>query len=154
MADLSPITLAVFWSKVAIPENRSECWEWQSTRSEKGYGRFSVDGRWISAHRLSYELVNGPIGDGLIVRHMCHNPRCCNPNHLASGTSKDNAQDAIEAGRFTRGTVNGNSKLTDEMVLYIRQNPDKLKGRDLASKLGISPATVSGVKNGRVWRHV
>lgn len=154
MADLAPITLAAFWSKVSVPTVRSDCWPWESTVNSQGYGRFHLDRKWIAAHRLSYEIVNGPIGDGMVVRHSCHNRLCCNPNHLLQGTSKDNAQDALSAGRFSKGTINGNSKLNEEIVDYIRRNPDRLKGRDLASKLGISPATVSGVKNGRVWRHV
>ena len=154
MADLPPITVAVFWSKVSVPASRSDCWEWHSTVNSQGYGRININRKWIAAHRLSYELVNGPIEDGLIIRHRCHNRLCCNPNHLEKGTSKDNALDAIEAGRFARGSINGNSKLTDDLVRYIRRNPDRLKGRDLADKLGLSPATISGVKNGRVWKHV
>lgn len=154
MADLSPITVARFWSKVSIPSNTADCWEWSSTQNDKGYGRTNIDERWVLAHRFSYEFAVGPIPDGLIVRHLCHNRLCCNPAHLAVGTSKDNAQDALAAGRFSSGKVNGNSKLDEASVIYIRQNPDKLKGRELARKFGISPATVSGVKNCRVWRDV
>lgn len=154
MADVVPITAALFWSKVEIPPNESDCWTWTHGVNGNGYGRFRFNNGQKSAHRFAYEFMNGPAPEGMVIRHLCHNRLCVNPRHLAIGTSKDNAQDAIEAGRFSRGTINGNSKLTDEMVLYIRQNPDRLKGRDLASKLGISPATVSGVKNGRVWRHV
>lgn len=154
MATITPITTALFWSKVRVPENQVDCWEWTVGTNANGYGRYCSGSRKIAAHRFAYELVKGPVPDGLVVRHLCHNRLCCNPNHLAAGTSKDNAQDAIEAGRFTRGSVNGNSKLNDEAVVYIRQNPDRLKGRDLARKFGISPATVSGIRNGRVWRHV
>lgn len=154
MADVSPIITARFWSKVAIPETTPDCWEWHGTLSEKGYGRFRIGNMSMRAHRFAYEFLKGDIPDGQMIRHLCHNRLCCNPAHLEPGTAKDNAQDAVEAGRFTRGAVNGNSKLTDEMVLYIRRNPDGLKGRAIADKLGISPATVSEVKNGKVWRHV
>lgn len=154
MADTSPITTALFWSKVRIPDSQADCWEWQHTLNDNGYGRMSRFGKWIPAHRFAYEALNGPIPDGLVIRHMCHNRRCCNPNHLLVGTAKDNAQDAIDAGRFTRGAVNGNAKLTAEAIAYIRQNPDKMKGVMLAEKFGVSKATISGIKNGRVWRHV
>jgi len=156
MADTIPSIAAYFWSKVSIPETQADCWSWAGSVNEKGYGRF-WDGRssqWRMAHRVAYEFLKGDIPDGQMIRHLCHNRLCCNPAHLEPGTAKDNAQDAVEAGRFTRGSVNGNSKLTDEMVLYIRRNPDGLKGRAIADKLGISPATVSEVKNGKVWRHV
>lgn len=154
MADATPITVAVFWSKVRVPDNRIDCWEWNSTRNERGYGRFNLGEQKVSAHRFAYELVHGPIPDALHVRHLCHNPSCCNPRHLAVGTPKENAQDSIEAGRFSRGSINGNAKVDEDAVVYIRQNPDKLKGRELAAKFNISPATVSGIRNGRVWRHV
>lgn len=120
----------------------------------EGYGRLGIGRKFVAAHRIAYELVNGAIPDGLHIRHKCHNRLCCNPRHLTVGTPKQNARDSIEAGRFTRGTVNGNSKLDEQAVVYIRQNPDKMKGRELAAKFAISPATVSGIRNGRVWRHV
>jgi hypothetical protein len=154
MATATPITTALFWSKVRVPENGAGCWEWTSTLNANGYGRFCTQREKIAAHRFAYELVKGQIPEGLHIRHLCHNRLCVNPAHLLVGTPKDNAQDALDAGRFSRGNVNGNSKLDDETVRYIRQNPDNLKGRALAAKFGISPATVSGVQNGRVWRHV
>lgn len=154
MADFSPTTLARFWSNVRVSHRSCDCWEWRSTLNANGYGRFCHDGKKFAAHRLAYKLVHGDFDDDLVIRHRCHNRLCCNPAHLLAGTQKDNARDAIEAGRFTRGSINGNSKLDDDAVRYIIQNPDKLKGRELAQKFGISPATVSGVRNGRVWRHV
>ena len=67
-----------FWSKVD-KRGPDECWEWQGAR--KGgrpgsipYGSFSVgskrDGskRQINAHRVAYELANGPIPEG---RPLC-----------------------------------------------------------------------------------
>jgi len=154
MADFSPITTALFWSKVSIPVNPTDCWEWQETKSHNGYGRFRRHGKWTFSHRYSYEHLRGPIPEGMVIRHMCHNRLCCNPMHLEVGTPKDNAQDAIEAGRFSLGTVNGNAKLTPDDIVHIRRNPDKLKSRELAEKFKVSAATISGIKNGRVWRHV
>jgi hypothetical protein len=153
MADRTPIIAAIFWSKVDIPADQAGCWRWTQTTNENGYGRFWNDGGWRAAHRFAYRLVKGPIPDGLQVRHMCHNRLCCNPEHLDIGTAKDNAQDAIDAGRFTRGSANGNAKVNDTIAAYIRLNPDKLTGRQLAEKFGVSPATVSGVRNMRIWRH-
>lgn len=154
MATATPITTALFWSKVRVPDSRSDCWEWTSTLNDNGYGRFSTDGGKTAAHRFAYELMHGPIPDGLHIRHMCHNRKCCNPTHLLVGTPKDNARDALEAGRFSRGAVNGNAKLDADAIAYIRSNPDKMRGYQLAEKFGVSRATISGIKNGRVWRHV
>ena len=54
----------------------------------------------FKAHRVSYEMANGPIPDGLIIRHKCDNPNCVNPKHLESGTQKDNMLDASFRGRI------------------------------------------------------
>lgn len=75
------------------------CWEWRGPRSARGYGSLNTaDGR-LYAHRVAYELHNGPIPDGLVVRHKCDNPPCVNPNHLEIGTQLDNIQDSVERGR-------------------------------------------------------
>lgn len=154
MADIVPITAALFWSKVDIPPNESDCWTWTHSTNGKGYGRFRFDNGQKSAHRFSYEFVKGPVPDGMVIRHLCHNRLCVNPKHLVTGTPKDNAQDAIDAGRFTRGTVNGNSKLTEEAIVAIRRNADKMTTRELAMRYGVSIGTISSVRTGKIWRHV
>lgn len=76
-----------------------ECWEWKGTTDPKGYGRFARNGRNLLAHRASWEVVNGPIPEGLCALHKCDNPACCNPNHLFIGTKRDNALDRTRKGR-------------------------------------------------------
>jgi hypothetical protein len=44
-----------------------------------GYGMLY---RHISAHRLSYELLVGPVPEGLVLDHLCRNRACCRPDHL------------------------------------------------------------------------
>ncbi|KKM63632.1 hypothetical protein LCGC14_1509480 [marine sediment metagenome] len=88
-------------SYVIDPE--SECWLWIKSLSDSGYGQFSVDGESISAHRYSWELHNGPIPDGLCVLHKCDVKPCVNPDHLFTGTNKDNSQDALKKGRLKLG---------------------------------------------------
>ncbi len=70
----------------------------------------------IRAHRLAFVLKHQrDIGEGLLIRHMCHNPLCVNPDHLLEGTDKDNALDMVNAGRSLdqKGSKNHNSKLTE-----------------------------------------
>lgn len=154
MAEMSPITIARFWSKVAVSKNQSDCWEWQGTLNDGGYGRFSVGRLWLAAHRVAYELVNGPIPDGHQIRHRCHNRKCCNPDHLLTGSAQDNSNDALEAGKIARGSASPASKLTEEDVIYIRRNPDGLQGNELAEKFGVAASTISYVRRGRGWDHV
>jgi hypothetical protein len=82
-----------------------DCIVWTGERVGMGYGRVSYKGRRPLAHRVAWELANGPIPDGLLVLHRCDNPPCCNANHLFLGTSKDNADDRDAKGRIAR--VNG-----------------------------------------------
>ena len=78
----------VFWEHVlcGYPD---QCWEWQGS-VRCGYGKIrSVNGEHHGAHRVAYCDEHGlDIGDirGLVVRHSCDNPPCCNPSHLRLGT--------------------------------------------------------------------
>jgi hypothetical protein len=77
-----------FWERV-IPTGF--CWEWNSTLTNEGYGVFTEARRQFKAHRRSYELLLGPIPDGLHLDHLCRNRKCVNPDHLEPVTSKVNA---------------------------------------------------------------
>jgi hypothetical protein len=80
------------------------CWPFMGFRS-KGYGRMQGGKRgapMLFAHRIAYELANGPIptGDGeWCVCHHCDNPPCCNPKHLFLGRDADNMADCHAKGR-------------------------------------------------------
>ena len=87
-------------NKIHVDENGS--WIWEGSLSY-GYGQARWNGVKYRAHRLSYEAFNGPITDGLIVRHMCHNPPCINPAHLRLGTHFDNMKDMQDKGRARGG---------------------------------------------------
>lgn len=71
-----------FWHYVAPMMDDRGCWEWTGTRMDFGHGQFSVNGKHRLAHRVSYELIVGPIPEGLTLDHLCRNPSCVNPRHL------------------------------------------------------------------------
>jgi len=72
-------------------QDANGCWIWQNGRNVKGYGTMGVGQKHKLAHRVSYEVVNGKIPDGLVMDHLCRNPSCVNPAHLEAVTSRENA---------------------------------------------------------------
>jgi hypothetical protein len=98
-------------NKIKINEV-TDCWEWQASVNNIGYGFIRDEGKMRTAHRVSYEQHIGPIPLGKQVLHTCDNPKCVNPNHLWIGTIKDNMQDKVKKGRCNSiGMLGKNHKL-------------------------------------------
>jgi len=87
---------ARFWPKV---NKTQECWLWIGYRDARGYGRIMRQGKVCGTHRVSWEIHNGQIPEGMGVLHSCDNPPCVNPQHLFIGTQKDNMRDCTRKGR-------------------------------------------------------
>lgn len=78
-----------FWAKVD-KNGPGGCWPWLGA-VRTGYGRFAVQQkRLVQAHRFAYELLVGPIPDGLELDHLCRNRACVNPDHMEPVTSRVN----------------------------------------------------------------
>jgi hypothetical protein len=137
-----------------------ECWEWTESTYHNGYGRFSDNGRWYLAHRVSYGLNVAPIPRGMVVMHRCNNKKCVNPFHLDVGTHSENTRDALRDGLRTeydrRGSSNPKAKLDDEAVKYIRRViASGEAGRlELARLFGVDPNTISTIVKRQSWKHV
>lgn len=95
------LTRLKFESRVKV-DNKTGCWIWKG-KTTNGYGTFQN----IQAHRASWMLYRGVIPKGRNVCHNCpegDNPICVNPDHLFTGTQKDNIQDCLRKGRFNHGS--------------------------------------------------
>lgn len=82
------------WSRVNKTES---CWIWTGPLHKSGYGFIGEGpsgGRTLRTHRVAYELLVGPIPDGLTLDHLCQNTVCCNPAHLEPVTAEENVRRA------------------------------------------------------------
>lgn len=111
--------IARFWSKVDI-RGIDECWEWRAALFDSGYGAFQTRDKTYRAHRVAWVIENKrQIKEGYIVAHtpiVCHNRKCCNPNHLREATTKDNSTDREMDGTVARGDRHF-SKRNPELVV-------------------------------------
>lgn len=141
-----------FWSKVK-KGSASQCWNWQGAKKPKGYGNVRINGKYLLAHRVSWELANFPIPEGFFVCHACDNPSCCNPSHLLLGNARANFTDMVMKGRqeFSKnkaiGMRNFNAKLTWDQVCQIRQSHSAggVTAKKLAEVYGVSPPTILSI---------
>ena len=90
-----------------------ECWPWLGSKFKKGYGRFSMGPKKVQAHVFGWTMNNGPMPDGLVVDHTCHNGSGCpggvtclhracqNPAHWEAVTAAENTSRG-EGGRYQR----------------------------------------------------
>lgn len=81
-------------------EYTADCWNWKRSKDNHGYGRIGVHNKVLLAHRVVYELLVGPIPDGLELDHLCRNPSCVNPDHLEPVMHVENVRrgDAAQLG--------------------------------------------------------
>jgi hypothetical protein len=145
------------WS---IPEPNSGCTLWLGAACKHGYGRIQVPGRGPKlAHRIAYEVKNGPIPEGLKLLHKCDNPGCINPDHLQPGTQAENVADMMAKGRENRdprpyhqGTKNPNSYITEDLVRNVLLSD--LPQKAAAYHFGIAGSWVQRIRAREVWKHI
>jgi len=68
------------------------CWNFTGSLTN-GYGYIHTGpgrNRRGGAHRVMWELTNGPVPDALHLDHLCRNRQCINPDHLESVTPGEN----------------------------------------------------------------
>jgi len=150
-------TLERFMAKVQ-PEPMSGCWLWDGALGSHGYGqlRVRVSGRpkTLSAHRLSYEHWNGPLG-ALCCLHRCDTRVCVNPDHLFAGTRAENSADMVTKGRQTMGERNPMARLQRADIPTLRRLARAgWSAAALGRRFGVCSETARRAAVGESWGHV
>lgn len=147
------------------------CLEWQGARDGRGRGRRHVGGKLKLVSRIVWEVVNGPIPDGMLLCHHCDNGSCVDPEHVYVGTHADNTRDAVVRGRYffaidpercraaakkagqantwAQGSGNPKAKLTDVQASAIRS--DTRATRFVAAEYGVERTTIQRIRRGALW---
>ena len=154
--------ISAFWSKVDVSPDVRKCWNWMAAKTSNGYGNVRINKKYLGAHRVAFEIINGKVPEGFIICHVCDNKSCCNPHHLMLGTVRSNAIDMVIKGRSggpryaMTGTQNHNSKLNDEKVKEIRESykSGSMDQYELARKYGVTQSTIGYITRNKTWRHV
>ena len=131
-------------------KKQGDCWIWQKALSAD-YGITHIDHKQYKAHRVSYLLHKGAIGD-LCVLHTCDVPACINPDHLYLGTRLDNSRDMMVRNRKS-------TKLTNDIVICIRREYADNRyvhgiQTKLAHKYGVARPTMQHILSGATWTHL
>lgn len=168
-----------FWARV---EKSDGCWLWIGVRKSatSRYGRFVDGDETVRAHRRAWEMVAGPIPEGLDVLHTCDDGACVRNDeigtyeikgrvlprhgHLYLGTHDDNMKDRQLKGRVSRkstaefvprGEKAPAAKLTDDAVREIRRlGAGGWTHRRLAAHFGVDHRTIGRIVCGKGWTHV
>jgi hypothetical protein len=153
-----------FWAKVdkdgpTHPVLGTKCWIWTAVVSKShGYGTIRNKIERTLAHRLSWEIHNGPIPEGMHVCHHCDNRVCVNVNHMFLGTISDNMADKVKKGRQARGEKQHCSVLTTNQVVEIRNRYEKgvigCGYKLLAREFGVRSTTIMKIVKRRLWKHL
>lgn len=153
-----------FW--MAVKSSRHGCWEWTNFNNTRGYGMLFYQGSSQLAHRVSWQIHNGPIPAGLFVCHQCDNPKCVRPSHLFLGTALDNARDRDRKGRAGKlpsrkgckglaGESHPMAVLSESDVLLIRRRLEEGESSvAIGKEYGVDTSTISAIRRRRIWRHI
>jgi hypothetical protein len=138
------------------------CIVWNGAKNLRGYGVINIGKRKegnLLVHRASWLINKGSHPKNLIL-HTCDVRNCINIDHLKEGTPQDNTDDMMRKKRYRMpthysGSKNGNSMLTEELVIKIKSFFKEGKGAAEISKIMQQPySRIYDIKRKRTWAYL
>jgi hypothetical protein len=127
-------------------------------RDVGGYPQIRVNRSLQAMSRFVYKEMFGEIPEGHVIRHKCDNRACINPEHLLTGTKKENSRDMVirKRTRPVIGERNKNAKLTERKVRVIRDiyKKGEMNKSQLARLYNVSHTTINDAITEKWWGHV
>lgn len=74
----------------ALTEQAGDCLVWREHLNDQGYGVMRTPEGIVRAHRYAWEQQRGPIPEGAVLDHACHNRACVNVEHLRIASQMQN----------------------------------------------------------------
>lgn len=147
-------TLEQRFKQYVVEGTKDECWCWTGP-TVGNYGNINMkthEGTTINykAHRVAMYLHTGVMPDtAAVVMHRCDNPKCCNPNHLRTGTQTENIEDMWNKGRAA-------TKLQAAAVAEIKSliADGNLYQKEIAKLYNVTTSTICAINKGRVWSNI
>lgn len=136
----------------ALVAEQDACILWPYSVGSHGYGDFRKNSKHFLAHRYVCEQAHGPAPAKHDAAHSCGNKLCVNPQHLSWKCRAENLADKIMHGTHVFGEAHPDAVLSEKQVSLIRNS--KVKGAELAKKLGVHPNTIYAVRKRRSWKHI
>jgi hypothetical protein len=127
-------------------------------------GHIQVDGRsrglgLMSAHRIVWEAVHGPIPDGLVINHLNGDPADNRLENLEAVPQRENVRHAYRTGlKSNVGELHPSHVLTVDQVREIRRRYQRYSrhanARALSEEFGVGRRTIAEIVEGNTWAHV
>ena len=127
--------ILTLFDRTTLPLDLDQCWDWTGSKV-RGYGIFMWRGRNIAAHRFAFELLRGPVPDGLDLDHLCRRRHCVNPWHLEPVTRRVNLLrgDTIVARQAAQTHCKHDHPLSGDN-LYMEPGTNKRHCRECRSRI-------------------
>lgn len=128
--------------KVRYLVDNNNCWIWQLHIAKDGYGKDSISGVPVPAHRKEYERVKGKVPKGLFLDHLCRVRACINPDHLEVVTHTEN----VRRGSSTKVNI---WIVTNIRTMY---KTGKYTQKELGNIYGIHQSQISLIVRKKRWK--